>query len=80
MAIAAAFAFMVFDLIEMRLETDTPLVREVSHQVQKNYRHPAGWHLELHAYSDTTADRWIASTLGAGVFGLFVILLALKWM
>lgn len=80
MAIAAAFAFMVFDLVDKRRETDAPLVRGASRKIQKRYGHPAGWHLELHAYSDTATDRWIAGTLGAGVFALFTIMLALKWM
>lgn len=80
MAIAAAIAFMVFDLVDKRRETDVRLLRRTSTWSQVHYRHPDGYHLELRAYGDTAADRWIASTLGAGVFILFVILLARKWI
>ena len=46
MVIAAAFCFLVFDMIDKRRETDAPVVRKVSRDTQGKNAQPPGWRLE----------------------------------
>lgn len=80
MVIAAAFCFLVFDMMDKRRETDAPVVRKVSQKSQKEDVQPPGWRLELLSYADPVAHRWIAGLLGFLVFVVFLVVLHHKWL
>ena len=80
MVIAAAFCFLVFDMIDKRRETDAPVVRKVSQKSQGTDAQPPGWRLELLSYADPVAHRWIAGLLGFVVFVVFLVILYHKWL
>ena len=80
MVIAAAFCFLVFDMVDKRRETDAPVVRKVSRGSEGKDAQPPGWRLELLSYADPVAHRWIAGLLGFAVFVVFVVILYHKWL
>ena len=80
MVIAAAFCFLVFDMMDKRRETDAPVVRKVSQKSRKKDAQPPGWRLELLSYADPAAHRWIAGLLGLLVFVVFLVVLYHKWL
>jgi len=85
MVLAAAFAFLVFDLVDKRREADAPLIQEAeptegtaNSTDDTDALHD--WHLALHSRSDPTVDRWISSLLGVAVVVVFVFILYFKWL
>jgi len=85
MVLAAAFAFLVFDLVDKRREADAPLIQEAEPTEETanstddtDALHD--WHLALHSRSDPTVDRWISSLLGVAVVVVFVFILYFKWL
>ena len=80
MAISAAFAFLGFDLIDKRREADAPLLREVSGYAEQEHGQPPGWRLEMAAWHSRTAERRIASILGATLLVGAVAMLGVRWM
>lgn len=92
MILAAAFVFLVFDLVDKRREADAPLVERVESQnmdtssESQDTDTPSdddgefGWRLALHSVTDPTADRWISSLLGFAVAVIFVSILYFKWL
>lgn len=80
MCFAAGIGFLVFDLLDRRLERDTPRLREVSPQSIAKNKQPPGWRLNLLSYSDPTASRVLSLLLGAAVIAAFVVLLQNKWL
>lgn len=81
MVLAAAFAFLVFDLVDKRREADAPLIQDAG-EVDGDEDSEAlyDWHLALPSKSDPTADRWISSLLGFAVVAVFVVILYYKWL
>lgn len=79
MVVAAAFAFLGFDLIDKRREADAPLLRAVSEDAQ-SHGQPPGWRLEMIAYHDQTAARRLAAVLGAALLIGAVVMLGIQSM
>ncbi len=79
MAFAAAISFLMFDLLDRRLERDSSLLRVVTQDAQEEAGQPAGWRLNLYSYTDPTTDRIISFLLGGFVLTVFTVLLYNKW-
>ena len=80
LVVAAAFAFLGFDLIDKRREADAPLFRHVTDEAQARYGQPPGWRLEMVAYYDRGVERVVASLLGAALLVGAVVMLAVDWL
>ena len=80
LVVAAAFAFLGFDLIDKRREADAPLFRKVTGEARSLHGQPPGWRLELVAYYDQGAERVVASLLGAALLTGAVLMLAVDWL
>ena len=80
MVIAAAFAFLGFDLIDKRREADAPTLRQVTPLARTVYGQPPGWRLELVSYRDQSTDRLVASLLGSILLVGAVVMLGIKWL
>ena len=83
MVLAAAFAFLVFDLVDKRRDADAPVVQSTKGMATEQYAATAvstDWRLALQHDADPTVDRWISSVLGAAVLAIFVAILYFKWL
>ena len=80
LVVAAAFAFLGFDLIDKRREADAPLFRQVTEEAVTKHGQPAGWRLEMVAYYDHGIERVVASLLGAVLLAGAVTMLAIDWL
>ena len=80
MILAAAFAFLVFDLADKRRDADAPLVQQASPGRDRGEDQIADWRLVLYSHTDPAADRWISSLLGLAVVAVFVVALYFKWL
>ena len=80
LVVAAAFAFLGFDLIDKRREADAPLFRQVTEEAVTKHGQPAGWRLEMVAYYDHGTERVVASLLGAVLLAGAVTMLAIDWL
>ena len=80
LVVAAAFAFLGFDLIDKRREADAPLFRQVTDEAAAMHGQPPGWRLEMVAYYDRGAERIVASLLGAALLAGAVVMLAVDWL
>ena len=80
LVVAAAFAFLGFNLIDRRRETDAPLFREVTSDAITAHGQPPGWRLEMVAYRNQGAERTVAALLGAALLVGAVLMLAADWL
>ena len=83
MCVAAAVAFLEFDLVDRRRLRDSPRLRRVSDEATQKHHQPPGWRLNLHTYSPQPAantSRALSIALGAAVLTTFALLLRHKWI
>ena len=83
MCIAAAIAFLEFDLVDRRRLRDVPRLRRVSEEAIRLHQQPPGWRLNLLSYTaqaTATTSRAVSAFLGSAVLVAFIVLLRYKWV